>query len=38
MYENLMEEAVTPENHGKALRAVLRNDGAPGIDGMRTRN
>jgi retron-type reverse transcriptase len=31
-----MEEAVTPENHGKALRAVLRNDGAPGIDGMRT--
>ena len=35
MYENLMEEAVTPENHGKALRAVLRNDGAPGIDGMR---
>jgi hypothetical protein len=36
MYENLMEEAVTPENHGKALRAVLRNDGAPGIDGMRT--
>ena len=30
-----MEEAVTPENHGKALQAVLRNDGAPGIDGMR---
>jgi RNA-directed DNA polymerase len=36
MYENLMEDAVTPENHGKALQAVLRNDGAPGIDGMRT--
>jgi RNA-directed DNA polymerase len=36
MYENLMEEAVSPENYGKALRAVVANDGAPGIDGMRT--
>src|ERR1035438_2160959 len=35
MYENLMEQAVTPENYGKALEAVKRNDGAPGIDGMR---
>src|ERR1017187_8984286 len=36
MYENLMEEAVSPENYGKALRAVIANDGAPGIDWMRT--
>jgi retron-type reverse transcriptase len=36
MYENLMEEAVSSENYGKALRAVIANDGAPGIDGMRT--
>src|SRR5882762_8137195 len=34
MYENLMEEAVSPENYGKALRAVIANKGAPGIDGM----
>ena len=34
MYENLMEEAVNPENYGKALRAVIANKGAPGIDGM----
>jgi retron-type reverse transcriptase len=27
MYENLMEEAVSPENYGKALRAVIANDG-----------
>ena len=32
----MMEEAVSPENYGKALRAVVANDGAPGIDGMRT--
>jgi len=32
----LMEEVVSPENYGKALRAVIANDGAPGIDGMRT--
>jgi len=36
MYENLMEEVVSPENYGKALKAVITNDGAPGIDGMRT--
>jgi len=36
MYENLMEEVVNPENYGKALKAVIANDGAPGIDGMRT--
>lgn len=35
MYENLMEEVVSPENYGKALKAVIANDGAPGIDGMR---
>jgi group II intron reverse transcriptase/maturase len=34
MYENLMEEVVSPENYGKALRAVIANKGAPGIDGM----
>jgi len=31
-----MEEAVSPENYGKALRAVIANKGAPGIDGMTT--
>jgi RNA-directed DNA polymerase len=36
MYEKLMEEVVNPENYGKALKAVIANDGAPGIDGMRT--
>jgi RNA-directed DNA polymerase len=36
MYENLMEEVVNPENYGKALRAVIANRGAPGIDGMKT--
>jgi group II intron reverse transcriptase/maturase len=36
MYENLMEEVVSPENYGKALRAVIANKGAPGIDGMKT--
>ena len=29
-----MEEVVSPENYGKALRAVIANKGAPGIDGM----
>jgi len=36
MYENLMEEVVNPENYGKALKAVVSNRGAPGIDGMTT--
>jgi group II intron reverse transcriptase/maturase len=36
MYENLMEEAVSPENYRKALLAVIANQGAPGIDGMKT--
>src|SRR5215472_3739835 len=35
MYEKLMEEVVSPENYGKALQAVIANDGAPGIDGMK---
>lgn len=30
-----MEEVVSPENYGKALRAVIANKGGPGIDGMR---
>ena len=37
MYESLMEAAVEPENARKALRAVMRNKGAPGNDGMTTR-
>jgi group II intron reverse transcriptase/maturase len=36
MYENLMEEVVSPENATAAWRAVKRNGGAPGIDGMTT--
>jgi RNA-directed DNA polymerase len=35
MYENLMEEVVSPEKYGKALQAVIANKGAPGIDGMK---
>jgi hypothetical protein len=35
MYQNLMEEAVTPESCRKAIGAVVGNDGAPGIDRMR---
>ncbi len=37
MYENLMEEVVSPANYRKALAAVLANQGAPGIDGMTTK-
>jgi RNA-directed DNA polymerase len=37
MYENLMEEVVSPENYGKALKAVVANKGAPGIDRMTTK-
>src|SRR5882724_9705041 len=36
MYEKLMEEVVSPENYGKALRAEIANQGAPGIDGLKT--
>lgn len=34
MYENVMDEAVRDENLAAALRAVKRNQGAPGIDRM----
>jgi retron-type reverse transcriptase len=37
MYEELMEEIVSPFNSWKALLAVERNGGAPGIDGMDTK-
>src|SRR5580704_11114798 len=37
MYENLMEEIVSEENRRQALGAVVRNQGAPGIDRMRTK-
>jgi RNA-directed DNA polymerase len=36
MYENLMEEVVGDENLRAAMRAVKRNQGAPGIDHMKT--
>ncbi len=36
MYERLMEEVVRGENVAAALRAVMRNKGAPGIDHMTT--
>lgn len=36
MYENLMEEVVEEENVARALAAVKRNQGAPGIDHMKT--
>lgn len=36
MYEKLMEEIVGDENRQLALKAVKRNQGAPGIDHMKT--
>ena len=36
-YEELMEEIVSPFNTWRALLAVERNGGAPGIDGMTTK-
>jgi hypothetical protein len=33
MYESLMEEVVREENYGIGLKAVKRNQGAPGVDG-----
>ena len=37
MHEELMEQVVTQENATAAWRAVTRNGGAPGIDGMTTQ-
>jgi group II intron reverse transcriptase/maturase len=37
MHEELMEQVVTQDNATVAWRAVKRNGGAPGIDGMTTR-
>lgn len=37
MYEELMANVVDGENAAKALKAVIRNGGAPGIDGMTTQ-
>src|SRR5580658_75286 len=36
MYEHLMEEVVEEANRSKALEAVKRNQGAPGIDHRKT--
>lgn len=36
MHEELMEAVVSPENATAAWKAVVRNGGAPGIDGMTT--
>jgi RNA-directed DNA polymerase len=37
MHEELMEQVVTQENATAAWRAVKRNGGAPGMDGMTTQ-
>ena len=37
MHETLMDEVIKPDNAWAALRAVERNGGAPGIDGMTTK-
>jgi len=37
MYEELMEQVVKQENATAAWKAVKRNQGAPGIDGMTTQ-
>lgn len=37
MYENLMEAVVDPENVRRAVQAVTKTRGAPGNDGMTTR-
>jgi len=36
MYEYLMHDVVRDENMAAALKAVIRNQGAPGIDHMKT--
>ncbi len=36
MYEELMEQVVDGENAARALKAVIANGGAPGIDGKTT--
>jgi group II intron reverse transcriptase/maturase len=36
MYEELIESMVEPSKAMEALKAVIRNGGAPGIDGMTT--
>jgi group II intron reverse transcriptase/maturase len=36
MNEQLMEEALSPENWHRAWKAVVTNGGAPGIDGMKS--
>ena len=35
-YESLMDEVVSADNFEAALKAVQRNRGAPGVDGMKT--
>ena len=35
MSEQLMEEALSPDNWHAAWKAVVANHGAPGVDGMK---